>query len=107
MKFALLVVFSLMPIGKLFAAEDIPVLVIKNHQFTPNKVTVKAGERFKITIRNDDPTSEEFESKTMIVEKFIGPGKSITVTLGPLKAGEYEFFGDFHKDTAKGQLTAQ
>jgi plastocyanin len=87
--------------------EAIPVLVIKDHKFAPDKVKVKAGSRFKLTIRNDDPTSEEFESNTMIIEKFIGPKRSITVTLGPLKPGVYEFFGDFHPETAKGQLTAE
>ncbi len=91
-----------------FAAEEtIPLLTIKDHQFTPSTLKVKAGERFKIKVKNDDATSEEFESKTIIVEKFIAPKQTITLTLGPLKAGEYEFFGDLHPATAKGRLTAE
>lgn len=87
--------------------EKIPVLVIKDHRFSPDAITVKAGARFKITVKNEDTTSEEFESKTIIVEKFIGPKKSITLVLGPLKPGVYDFFGDFHPETARGRLTAE
>ena len=31
----------------------------------------------------------------------MAPGQTITVFLGPLPAGEYKFFGDFHQDTLK------
>jgi plastocyanin len=82
-------------------------LKIKDHKYTPEVLNVKAGERFKIRVTNEDPSSEEFESRSMIIEKFIGPKRSITVTLGPLKAGEYDFFGDFHPDTAKGKVVAK
>lgn len=82
-------------------------LTIKDHKYSLEKIEVKANQRFKIKITNADPTSEEFESKSMIVEKFIGPNKSITITLGPLKPGEYEYFGCFHPKTAKGILIAK
>jgi hypothetical protein len=87
--------------------DGIQVLTIKNHRYSPEKLEVKAGQRFKLKIINEDATSEEFESKSMIIEKFIAPKKSITVNLGPLKPGEYEFFGCFHPDTAKGVLSAK
>jgi len=79
-------------------------LRIKNHRYSPEILEVKAGERFKIRVYNDDPTSEEFESKSMIIEKFIGPQRSILITLGPLKPGTYDFFGCFHPQTAKGKV---
>ncbi len=82
-------------------------LKIKDHKYAPELLSVKAGERFKVRITNEDPSSEEFESKSMIVEKFIGPKRSITVTLGPLKPGAYDFFGDLHPQTAKGQIVAK
>lgn len=87
--------------------ESILELHIKDHVYTPNVLEVKAGERFKIRVFNDDPTSEEFESKAMIIEKFIGPKRSIVITLGPLKPGTYDFFGCFHPQTAKGQIIAK
>lgn len=90
-----------------FAEDDLIEIHIKNHAFVPDKILVKANERFKIKVTNEDSTSEEFESKTMIVEKFLAPKRSITITLGPLKPGNYEFFGDFHPQSAKGTLTAK
>ncbi len=89
------------------ADEAIPELRIKDHRYTPDYLEVKAGQRFKIKVFNDDPTSEEFESKSMIIEKFIAPKRSITITLGPLKPGEYDFFGCFHPQTAKGKIVAK
>lgn len=90
-----------------FAATEVQELRIKGHKYYPDYLEVKAGERFKIKVTNEDPTSEEFESKSMIIEKFIGPQRSITITLGPLKPGSYDFFGCFHPQTANGKIVAK
>ncbi len=82
-------------------------IVIKNHVFIPDQITVKSGEEFKLEVKNEDASTEEFESKKMNIEKFIGPNKTLKLTLGPLAAGEYDFFGEFHQDTAKGKLIAK
>jgi hypothetical protein len=37
----------------------------------------------------------------------IAGGQSATITLGPLDAGRYEFYGEYHEDTAKGALVAK
>ncbi len=102
-----LVLLGLLFSTSLFAEDKIIELRIKDHKFNIEKLEVKANEKFKIKVFNDDASSEEFESKTMIVEKFIGPKKSLVITLGPLKPGTYEYFGDFHPSTAKGVLTAK
>lgn len=79
-------------------------LVIKDHRFTPAELTVPAGQKLKLTVRNEDATPEEFESHDLRREKII-PGHSQTViAIGPLKAGEYRFFGEFHEDSAQGKL---
>jgi hypothetical protein len=78
-------------------AEDTFELTIKDHKYTPEVLNVKANEKFKIKVKNEDSTSEEFESRSLVIEKFIGPKNSATVILGPLKPGTYDFFGDFHK----------
>lgn len=90
-------------------ADDMPYfeLKIKNHKFDIEKIEVPAGKKFKIKVINEDSTSEEFESNSMIVEKFLGPKRSLTVTLGPLKPGTYEYFGEFHMKTAKGIVIAK
>src|SRR5215831_15958011 len=75
-------------------------LVIRNHKFEPQEIRVPAGKRVSIYVSNEDGTPEE-------VEKVI-PGKSKgLVRIGPLAPGRYEFFGDFHADTAKGTVIAE
>src|SRR5262245_35681339 len=82
-------------------------LVIRNHKFEPQEIRVPAGKRVSIYVTNEDASAEEFESPSLKVEKVI-PGKSKgVVRIGPLAPGRYEFFGDFHADTAKGVVIAE
>ena len=77
-------------------------IVIRDHKFEPQEIRVPAGKRVSIYI-----TNEEFESRTLKVEKVI-PGKSKgVVRIGPLAPGRYEFIGEFHADTAKGVVIAE
>jgi hypothetical protein len=91
-----------------FAADPVEFkLVIKDHRFRPAELKVPAGQKIRLVVENQDPTPEEFESYTLNREKIV-PGKSkITVMVGPLKPGRYEFFGEFNMDTAQGVLVAQ
>lgn len=82
------------------------MLTLKDHRFTPSDVSVVAGERFRIEVRNQDSTPAEFESSDLRVEKIVVPGGKITVMAGPLKPGTYKFFDDYHPDTATGIITA-
>lgn len=82
-------------------------IVIKDHRFTPDRLEVPAGKKVRLLVDNQDATPEEFESHTMKVEKVI-PGKSkATILIGPLKAGEYKFFGEFNEKTAQGVVVAK
>jgi Cupredoxin-like domain len=94
-------------IGAAAAQTDDYVVTIKDHRFNPTEIKVPANKRVQITVVNEDPTPEEFESKEMKVEKVI-PGKSKgVVRIGPLKPGRYPFFGEFHEATAKGTVIAE
>jgi hypothetical protein len=87
-------------------AQDFTI-TIKNHRSTPSELKVPANKRIQLTVVNDDPTPEEFESKEMKVEKVI-PGKSKgVVRIGPLAPGRYPFFGEFNEATAKGTVIAE
>jgi len=97
----------LMLIPGLSVADDEVHVVIKDHQFLPAEVRVKANTRIKLILRNDDATAEEFESFSLNREKVVRPGRSITIYISPLKPGSYEFFGDFHPDSAKGMVIAE
>lgn len=88
-------------------ADDMPTLVIKDHRYQPDKIDVPANVKFKLIVKNEDATPEEFESYDLNREKVVAPGGEITVFLGPLDPGSYKFFGDFHQDTAQGVMTAK
>ncbi|UCM92571.1 cupredoxin domain-containing protein [Candidatus Tisiphia endosymbiont of Melanophora roralis] len=80
------------------------VTVIKNHRFEPNIIRVESGKKIRFTIHNQDSTVEEFESHDLHREKIIMPNDSINIILAPLVPGKYDFFGDFHQETAQGSL---
>ena len=82
-------------------------LVLQGHRFIPDRIEVPAGKKVKLLIENKDATPEEFESEKLKVEKVV-PGKSkATIFVGPLKAGEYPFVGEFNQKTAKGVIVAK
>ena len=89
-----------------FAEEEVH-LVIKNHQFSPSEVKIKAQTKTKLVITNEDASAEEFESFSLNREKIIRPGQTATIFLPPLKPGSYDFFGEFHPDTAQGKIIVE
>ena len=104
---AAMVVAVLLAAGPPAQADDLPVLVFKQHRFVPDRIEVPAGAKFQLKVQNTDDTADEFESLDLNREKLVAPGKTITVFLGPLDPGEYKFYGDFHQDTAQGVLVAK
>ena len=89
------------------AAEPEFALVIEQHRFTPTELVVPAGQKLRLVIENKDATPEEFESYELNREKIVTAGSKITVFVGPLKPGRYEFFGDFNPKTARGWLVVR
>ena len=89
------------------AQEPEIVIVIRNHKFEPSEVRVPANKRLTITVVNDDPTAEEFESTPLKVEKIIAGKSKATIRIGPLAPGRYKFFGEFHEATAQGVIIAE
>jgi hypothetical protein len=95
--------------SQLATAAELPVykLSIKNGRFSPETVEVKAGVRFKLLITNLGPGPEEFESYKLRKETVLGEGVTRPLVFAPLKPGSYDFFGEFHPDTAKGRIVAK
>jgi len=82
-------------------------ITIKDHQFQPAETHIPANQQVKLIVDNQDTTPEEFEGEDFDVEKII-PGQSqASILVGPFEPGEYEFVGEFHEDTAKGELIAE
>ena len=101
-------VFCLSVFGSVLADTQAPyTIVIKDHLFTPLPLIIPAGQKVKITVDNQDASVEEFESFDLNREKVVSGRKKIIVYIGPLKKGEYKYFGDFHQKTAQGVILAQ
>lgn len=90
-------------------AQDVVELkiVAKDGKFDPAELSVPAGKRLKIEVRNEGKKAIEFESKPLKVEKVIAPGATTTVTVAPLKAGEYVFVDEFNEKNARGKIVAK
>jgi plastocyanin len=90
------------------AVADVPsfAITLKNNQFVPSEIQIPAGVKVKLVVRNDNATPSEFESSQLHREKIVTPGREITVFVGPLDPGSYEFFDDFHPQT-RGHLIAK
>jgi len=87
-------------------ADDL-TLTLKDHKFTPAEIKVPANQRVQLTVINDDATPEEFDSKSLKVEKVVAGKSKGIVRIGPLKPGRYNFIGEYHEATAKGVVVAE
>ena len=88
-------------------ADDGLTTTIKDHKFDPAEIKVPANKRVVITVINNDPTPEEFDSTALKVEKVIPGNSKGVVRIGPLKPGRYPFIGEYHEATAKGVVIAE
>ena len=102
-------VVALLLCGAPGARADQPAftLTIKNHQFDPVEIDVPANTKVLLTVKNLDPTVEEFDSDDLHREKVITGGHEAVVTIGPLKPGTYRFQGEYHAATAQGHVVAK
>jgi len=88
------------------AADRTFTLTIKDRKFDVTELQVPANTRFTLTVKNLDKVPSEFESSDLNREKVVVGGGTITVYLGPLTPGAYEFFDDFNP-TARGHIVAK
>lgn len=102
-------VFSILALLALPAAAETPVveIEIRNHLFEPSEIIVPANTKIKLMVYNRDPTPEEFESYELNREKVIIGNRKAVIFIGPLKPGEYPFFGEFYPNTAQGMIIAR
>lgn len=82
-------------------------IAIRDHRFEPSEIHVPAGKRIALTVINADPLSEEFDSSALKVEKVIAGKSQGVVHIGPFNPGRYDFIGEYHEQTAKGQVIAE
>ena len=90
-----------------FAQTPVFEIEIREHLFFPSELEIPANQKVKLIIYNRDPTPEEFESYELNREKVIMGNSQGIVFIGPLKPGEYPFFGEFNLKTALGKIIAK
>ena len=82
-------------------------LIIKNNLFYPTEMHVPANIKFRLIIENQDNEPEEFDSFDLNREKVIFGKHTATLYVGPLKPGEYHYFGEYNPNTARGKIIAR
>ncbi len=95
---------SIFPYAVLAEEEDLYTIILKDHCFSPAELTIPASKKVKVLVQNQDSTPEEFESYDLIREKIVTGNGKATLYIGPLKPGRYHYFGEFHRDTARGVI---
>ncbi len=90
-------------------AEELPILRLsmKDGRFQPELLKAPANIKFKLILKNEGATPEEFESEDLHKEKVLAPGAESFLIFQPLKPGSYKFFGEFHPQTAQGRLLVE
>jgi hypothetical protein len=103
---SILLVFLGAPLA-VYGAAPVFEIEIRDHLFYPAELTVPAGKKIKLVVYNRDRTPEEFESYELNREKVIMGSSKAIIFIGPLKPGEYPFFGEFNPKTAQGKVIAE
>jgi hypothetical protein len=102
---SLLMLFTLLIISpSSFTQQPVYTITLSNHAFSPDEIIIPANTKVQLIIQNNDDEPEEFDSFDLNREKVIFPNRKVRLFIGPLLPGEYEYFGEFHPDTARGRV---
>jgi plastocyanin len=110
MRLTIFLIFAVLTAACTGASAEEPyaaTITIRDHRFDPSEIHVPAGKRISLTVINTDPLSEEFDSTALKVEKVIAGKSQGIVHISPLNPGHYDFIGEYHEQTAKGQVIAE
>jgi hypothetical protein len=89
------------------AEETTYALTIRNHRFEPAEIEIPAGQKVSLVLKNLDPSPEQFNSIPLRREQAVPGGQEVTIYIGPLRPGRYEFFGHFNPQTARGDIVVK
>jgi hypothetical protein len=73
-------------------------LVIKDQHFVPAELAIPSGAKIKLKVENQDGIPVEFESTDLSREVIVPGHGEVTIYVGPLNQGNYQFFNDFNRD---------
>ena len=89
-----------------WAQEASAALTLGPKGFEPGTLTVKAGVKIQLTVKNATGDAAEFESAELNREKVVPAGGSAVIYIGPLSPGIYPFFDDFNQ-SVQGRIIAK
>jgi hypothetical protein len=84
--------------GSAFAVDSSLVLSLRNKQFEPKELALPQGVKVKLVVRNLDDLPAEFESYDLSREVVVAGHSEVTIYVGPLEPGSYQFFNDFNRE---------
>jgi hypothetical protein len=89
-------------------ADDPPEIAVTffGDRFEPVDIVVPIGLKFALKVTNKTSAAMEWESIPLRREKIVPAGSTATIYIGPLRAGSYEYFDDFHP-TVRGHVVAR
>ena len=99
----------LLPAAGIASAAELTTyeLTLKDKTFTPAELKVKAGERFRIKLNNENGAPAELESSSMGFEKVVSGSSSILINVRAQPPGKYKYYDDFHPDEIFGYVVVE
>jgi hypothetical protein len=94
----------LMTSHNVFAQRQEFNVTLKDHLFYPAEITIPSNKKIKLIIDNQDDSIEEFDSFSLNREKVLFPQQKSIIYIGPLSSGRYDFFGEYHPNSARGVI---
>lgn len=84
---------------------DAVTLTAVEFAWDPDTLTVPAGGSIELV--NEDEAEHNITVEDAGIDEDVDGGQTITVDLGDVKAGSYDFVCEYHPDTMKGTLEVE
>ncbi|MGR6432124.1 cupredoxin domain-containing protein [Rhizobium sp. PAMB 3182] len=82
-------------------------ITLSSESFSPQQISAKAGEPFRIKLHNKTELPVELESGALGFEKIVESGHDIVVNVRAQEPGTYDFFDDFHPKQYVGHVVVE
>ena len=82
-------------------------LSVKDHVFSSTEVKLPSNKIVLLTVKNEDPTSIEFESKPLKIEKVIAGNSSAIIRIKVPASGKILFVDEPREDKTLGYFVVE
>lgn len=89
-----------------YAEEPAQEILAHDKQFFPAEITLPAGTKIRLVVKNQESIPIEFESTDLSREVMIMSKGEKSFFIGPLEPGKYVFYNDYNRK-AKGLITVK